>query len=264
MFSTLVAAAYVAVADAHSWADSVGGGSYRGAQGGNDLVKQRYFCPRSSIDQCQPPANTNIVLDASAMRPCRADFSTPTWGQGTAGQPMYVHWAGNGHTGTKGDGTCVSISIAPYAADPDVGSFRSLAGCLPFSHDGDVTDASVTLPGDLASGQYTIFWMWDFGGFWFSSCSDINVVGGAPSPAPPVPTILAPESSTSASAPVASAPSSASAPASTSGGEDCKAWDRPNAECQARFGAASYCVSWQMDKCGHSHCVGVSFDDSKC
>jgi hypothetical protein len=270
MFHILLILTALVRIDAHSWADNVGGGSYRGAQGGNDLVKQRYFCPKSSLDQCQPPANTNIVLDASAMRPCRTDFPTPTWGQGSAGQPMYVHWAGNGHTGDKGAGTCVSISIAPFASDPDMSAFRSLAGCLPFSHDGDVTDAYVTLPSDLSSGQYTVLWVWDFGGFWFSSCSDINVGGGPASTAAPVSTSLRPDTTTAqthsatTNAPSTVSPvqsSSAPGPVST---KDCKGWDRPNAECQTRYGSGSYCVSWEMDKCGRSHCLGATISDSAC
>lgn len=261
------------IANAHSWADSVGGGSYRGAQGANDLIKQRYFCPLSSVDACQPPASTGVVLTAENMRPCRTDFPTPQWGSAVAGQGMYVHWAGNGHTGSKGAGTCVSIYIAPYALNPDMGSFRQLASCLPYSHDGDITDATVMIPPDLASGQYTVFWLWDFAPFWFSSCSDITVSGSAgPSP----PTTQKPQPSTSAptAAPTAmpttagSVPTTSLRPSSSGpvpGISDCKSFDKPNAACQSQYGASSYCVSWVMDKCGRSACMGApAVDDSKC
>ena len=274
--SALIGAAYC-----HSWADSVGGGSYRGAQGANDLIKQRYYCPLSSLSACQPPASTGVVLTAQSMRPCRTDFPTPQRGSAVAGQPMYVHWAGNGHTGSKGAGTCVSLYIAPYALDPDFRSFRQITSCLPFSHDADITDAYVTVPSDLASGQYTVFWLWDFSPFWFSSCSDITVTGSS-GPAPvtttkaPGTTSASASSSTSKTTTTPRPASTTVVPVSTSSAKittlapapsnaDCKSYDRPNAVCQSMYGAASYCVSWVMDKCGRSRCVGApAISDSKC
>lgn len=273
MFRTAVFSLVSGFADAHSWADSVGGGSYRGSQGGNDLIKQRYFCPLSSVDACQPPASTGVVLTAENMRPCRTDFSTPQSGSAVAGKSMYVHWAGNGHTGSKGAGTCVSIYIAPYALDPDMRSFRQLASCLPFSHDGDATDATVMIPADLASGKYTVFWMWDFAPFWFSSCSDINVSGSAGTVPPntPRPTVTsqAPSPAQSVATSTAGVVTTTSLRPSSSGAasavSDCKSFDRPNAACQSQYGASSYCVSWVMDKCGRSACMGApALDDSKC
>jgi hypothetical protein len=276
MIKALIANSFVGLAVAHSWADNVGGGSYRGAQGANDLIKQRYYCP-SSLDQCKTPPNSGVVLTAENLRPCRTDFPTPSWGSAVAGEQMYVHWAGNGHTGAQAVGTCVSIYITPYALDPDFGAFRQLAGCLPYSHNGDMTDAFVTIPADLASGRYTVFWMWDFAPFWFSSCSDINVVGNSGPTAPattaslrttaaPVPvTTGAPAPVTVAPVPGTTAPVTPTAAPGPVSASDCKGFDRPNAECQAKHGGSSFCVSWVMDKCGRSQCSGAPpMDDSKC
>ncbi len=268
MLQKIVLNSFIGFAYGHSWADDVGGGSYRGAQGANDLVKQRYYCPFTSLAQCQPPASTGVVLTPANQRPCRTDLTTPTWGSGVAGQPMYIHWAGNGHTGAKSSGTCVSIFIAPYSLDPDFNEFRKLASCLPFSHDADITDAYVSLPVDLPSGRYTVFWLWDFAPFWFSSCSDINVSGSAGPTSSPRP-------STSTKPPVTSSVNqgattrittiqsmTASPPTST---VDCKRYDRPNAVCQSLYGASSYCMSWVSDKCGRSNCLGApALNDSNC
>ena len=270
MIKCVVASCLVGHSFAHSWADSVGGGSYRGAQGANDLIKERYYCPLGSVAQCQPPTSTGVVLGADSQRPCRTDFPTPSLGSGLAGQPMYVHWAGNGHTGAKGAGTCVSIYIAPYEADPSFGSFRQLASCLPFSHDADVTDAYVTLPADLTSGKYTVFWLWDFAPFWFSSCSDINVVGSSgvvTTTSGPVSTNQVTTSLRTSAAPVTTKTATAAPATSGSGSSstDCKSYDKPNTVCQSLYGASSYCVSWVMDKCGRSRCSGgPAVDDSKC
>lgn len=273
--SILFIAAFTAT-HAHSWADNVGGGSYRGAQGGNDLVKQRYYCPLASLDQCQPDPKHNIMLTADAMRPCRTDFPTPNWGSATAGQPMYVHWAGNGHTSdTQSAGTCVSISIAPFALDPDRSAFRQIASCLPYAHDGGVTDASVRIPSDLAPGQYTVFWMWDFSPFWYSSCTDINVSGGsggstpsaAPTAAPATSKTPFPTAAPTAAPTVAPTPATSLRPSNTpSTGQavDCKGYERPNAQCQALYGSSSYCVSWEADACGRSSCFGAPTPTSAC
>ena len=279
MRKAVIANFLVGTAVAHSWADNVGGGSYRGAQGGNDLIKQRYYCPFASLAQCATPASSGVVLTAENQRPCRTDFPTPTWGNAVAGEQMYVHWAGNGHTGSQGAGTCVSISIAPYSVDPDLSSFRQLASCLPYSHSGDITDAFVTIPADLPSGQYTVFWMWDFAPFWFSSCSDINVVGKtspvttAPTskPVTPVPqtslrTTVVPTIAPTAASSAAPSPTGSAAPSVVPvSGSDCKTFERPNAVCQSQYGSSSLCVSWVSDKCGRSQCSGApAVDDSKC
>lgn len=263
---------------AHSWADNVGGGSYRGGQGANDLVKERYFCPLSDLAACQP--GHGIVLTANSMRACRTDYSTPTWGNGVAGQPMYVHWAGNGHTSAaQSASTCVKIAIAPYALDPDMSSFTTLAACLPFSHGADITDAYVTLPSNLLSGKYTVFWLWDFAPFWFTSCSDINVTGsgGATTTLPTTTASTKPIASTTVGGTTTKQPTTGttvttklptttkrptttvktSVTTGSGSGADCRSYSLPNAQCQALFGSTSYCVSWQLDGCGKARCAGA-------
>ena len=226
-------------ARAHSWADNVGGGSYRGAQGANDLVKERYFCPLSSLAQCQPPASTGVVLTESNMRPCRTDYETPKWGTAVPGQPMYLHWAGNGHTGDKSAGSCVSVYIAPYSINPSMSSFQQLSSCLPFSHGADITDGTVNIPANLPVGQYTIFWLWDFSPFWFSSCSDIYLTKDIAMTTTygPVttanPTILSQEKTTYLMAGCIGLRSGF---------------------CSEAFGPTSYCKSWSKDRCQRASC----------
>jgi hypothetical protein len=265
----------------HSWADNVGGGSYRGSNAANDLGKQKYFCPLASIDQCQPAAKHNVVLDASALRPCPTNPPTTSpMGNAIAGQQMYIHWAGNGHTPpSQSAGTCVQIGIAPYAVDPDKSAFRIIAPCLPYSHGptNDNTDGYVTIPADLPAGVYTVWWLWNFAPFWYTSCSDINVAVGTgitpaptarPTAGPPATnspvhdhsTVVTapPRPSSSPPEPTAAAPGTA-APRPPSGRpqtEDCKLYERPNSQCEALFGKGSFCMSWESDKCGRSLCYG--------
>ena len=271
----------VTLVNGHSWPDNIGGGSYRGAQGANDLIKERYFCPLASVDACQP--GHGIVLTASSQRACRTDFPTPVWGNGVAGQQMYVHWAGNGHTSTaQSGGTCVKIAIAPYAIDPEMSSFTTLANCLPYSHGSDITDGYVTLPANLPTGKYTVFWLWDFAPFWFTGCGDINVVGAStatttprastattarPASSTPLATTARPASTTplatttraAAATTTTRAPSTAGTtkPATTGANADCRDALLPNSNCQSLFGPSSYCVSWQLDSCGKARCAGA-------
>jgi hypothetical protein len=297
----------------HSWADNVGGGNYRGAQGATDQVRQRYYCPLNDLAACQPDPKHGVTLTAQNMRPCRTDYPKSTlMGRATAGQSMYVHWAGNGHTSPgQSAGTCVHVEITPYSVDPARSAFTTLAACLPYAR-GDATDGTVTLPANLPAGEYTVFWWWDFAPFWYSSCSDIVVTksGGqssattqAPPPVttrttPPVtprPTQAPPPVTTRTTPPVTPRPTQApaavtprptQAPAAVttrppaplttsirpptqpsiggSGRLDCKFQTLPNSYCRERFGASSYCQSWQRDKCGRSLCFGETYDDTKC
>lgn len=271
----------------HSWPESIAGGAWRGAQAPNDAGKERYYCPLSTLAACQPDPKHNVVLPASAMRPCRSSppITTPM-GNAVAGGPMYVHWAGNGHTSPhQSAASCVKIGIAPYAVDPDASAFTILAACLPYSRGptNELTDATLTLPANLAPGRYTVWWEWDFAPFWFSDCGDINVAAGQGA------TTVAPTSGGTSSRPTTSGrtttrpPSSAgSTPRPTTtrpvqttarpgttqgpvGGSDCKSFTRPNTQCQALYGAQSFCMSWQVDKCGRSLCSGQPpMDTSNC
>jgi len=222
----------------HSWVTQMGtGGVMRGIELAGDLAKQRYVCPLSTLAACQPDPKHGITLTADAMRPCRGGKSSPM-GNVNAGDNLYVQWAGNGHTGAKSAGTCVKIMIAPYASDPDFSAFTTLAGCLPYDRGNEITDGTVALPGNIAPGEYTIFWMWDFTEFWYSSCADIHVNGKG-------------------------SPGATSAPSAPST-EDCKQYGDPNKQCQTLYGPLSYCKSWVNDRCGYSHCFGADFDDSNC
>jgi hypothetical protein len=113
----------------------------------------------------------------------------------------------------------------------------------------------------LPSGKYTVFWMWDFAPFWFSSCSDINVTGSSGS-APPAPaTTTKPVTSQAATTRAATAAPATGAPATAApaggAGDDCKNYDKPDSRCQSLYGPSSHCVSWQVDKCGKSRCSGA-------
>lgn len=231
---SVVSAGVFGVCSGHSWAEIVGGGSYRGAQGADDLIKQRYYCPLPSLADCQPPASTNVVLNESNQRPCRSDFPTPVWGSAFVGEQMYVHWAGNGHTGSS-NGTCVSMYLAPYAIDPDFSSFRKLVDCLPFSYGADITDGNVTIPSDITPGNYTLFWLWDFSFFWFSSCTDIH--------------IYQPGTTTRTPSIASTTPGSMSSEYRARG---CQPLD--SGFCAREFGPKSYCKTWSLDRCGRAQC----------
>ena len=259
----LLTAFCVHVANGHSWAEIVGGGSYRGAQGSTDLVKERYFCPKSSLEECQPPNSTNVVLTPANSRPCRTDFPTPVWGSGIPGQPMYIHWAGNGHTGNQSTGTCVSIYITKYALDPDFSMFRPLASCLPFSYGSDITDANVTIPAELTPGQYTIFWLWDFAPFWFSSCSDINL--GFPSSTARPTVSVRPTPKSLRSATTYSETTTASGLSTFRLVYESRGCASLNQQfCPQTFGPQSYCKTWSVDRCGRSTCFGSVLDPKSC
>lgn len=214
----------------HSFLDTVGAfGAMRGGNLLSDSEKQRYFCPLRSLDLCQPPEKNEIVLTQDSMRPCRTDDpkSHPV-GRAIGGQPLYLHWAGNGHTAVNG--TCVRVAIAPYAADPNMEDFRTLEECLPFARGPQrLTDANVTIPANLVSGEYTLFWLWDFAPFWFSSCADIFISDGSVSP------VI----------------SSLDQIYTTYG---CSTAAVPIKFCQDRFGQSSYCKGWASDECGRARC----------
>ena len=258
-------ATVIASVTAHSWPETVAGGLYRGSAGANDLVKQRYYCPLASLAQCQPEAKHGITLTAENMRPCRTDYpkSSPM-GIAKPGESVKVTWAGNGHVGAQAVGTCVSVSIAPYAVDPDRSAFTTIASCLPYDRNG-VTDGTVVIPSNLPSGQYTVFWLWDFKPFWYSGCVDINVAGAAAGPAttvrPPVVTTRPPVVTTRPPVVTSRPPTP---PTTGSSAVDCKTFTKPNSYCQSTYGASSFCMSWEVDKCGRSRCSGAPVSTAAC
>ena len=124
------------------------------------------------------------------MRPCRADLISSTKAIVQPSTELTIHWAGNGHVGNgQSDGTCVKVMVAEFDADPDFESFVDVPGaeCLDFSgSDGsNEPQGTITVPGDLVAGSYTLLWFWDFTEFYYSSCIDIEVVDGTlPTPSP--------------------------------------------------------------------------------
>ena len=90
--------------NAHSWIEKVespyGEGASRiGLDVNSDSYRQRYFCPLSTLEECQPDPKHNIKLDESAMRPCRADMISSPKAVVKPGGDLTLHWAGNGHVG---------------------------------------------------------------------------------------------------------------------------------------------------------------------
>ena len=154
------------------------------------IVLQRYFCPLPSLAECQPDPKHGIVLSEENMRPCRADLISSTKAIVQPSTELTIHWAGNGHVGNgQSDGTCVKVMVAEFDADPDFESFVDVPGaeCLDFSgSDGsNEPQGTITVPGDLVAGSYTLLWFWDFTEFYYSSCIDIEVVDGTlPTPSP--------------------------------------------------------------------------------
>ena len=98
--------------NAHSWMEKIEspygseGVSRIGLDVNSDSYRQRYFCPLSTLDECQPDAKHNIVLDESALRPCRADMISNPKAVVKPGSNLILHWAGNGHVGNG-----VSVSV---------------------------------------------------------------------------------------------------------------------------------------------------------
>jgi hypothetical protein len=261
-------------------------------RGGNDKgtsehVKQRYFCPTANLADCQPTGN-NQEMVAENQRPCRKGDS-PIFGEGKAGGPLHVAWPANGHANEQADGTCVKLGFAPYSADPDYSSVKFFQDCLPYTHGDRKTFADVTIPSDMRTGKYTLFWMWDFASFWFSSCIDFNIQGtsggssgssssnGAkpatttaePAKDEPVQTTALPEHEQTTALPEHEETKSAGKAtghrhhSSKAGAETDLEFYKKNGcgelgsdYCRAHFTRKSYCMSFKADKCGRSICHG--------
>jgi len=92
------------ITNGHSWIEKVkspyGEGASRiGLEVNSDSYRQRYFCPLSSLDDCQPDPKHKIILDESAMRPCRSGLVSNPKAVMKPGTDLTLHWAGNGHVG---------------------------------------------------------------------------------------------------------------------------------------------------------------------
>jgi beta-glucanase (GH16 family) len=167
---------------AHSWVEKVesiyGEGVSRiGMDTLSDTSRTRYFCPLPSLIDCQPAAKHGIVLDSSAMRPCRSDLVSDPKATTRAGTDLRIKWNGSGHVGNgQSDGTCVKVMIAKFEADPDFEDFVDIPGAECLDFDGqDRPEGTIAIPGNLAPGGYTLLWYWNFTEFVYSSCIDIDV-----------------------------------------------------------------------------------------
>ena len=217
-------------------------GIQRGGLGDGDTNSQRYYCPFTDLTKCVA-AGSSVVLTAESERPCRPGRS-PVVASATAGLDLPIVWAGNGHTG-QWNGTCVSISIAPYANDPSPSDFTNLESCLDFAV-GETPAGKVTLPASLKEGEYTLFWLWPFSGFYYSSCADIWVTASSGGTSPPSTAISV---ETAKGMPYSSV--------------DCSNVIDSDGYCKAVAAPTSYCVNWLKDSCGFSHCQGL-ITDSTC
>jgi len=217
--SPLVIATFISKVAGHSWVMELAGTTKRGGLlTDDDSGNTSHFCPTASLADCQPTASTGVVLTAINQRPCvgKTAFSSPL-GQATAGDDMLVSWAGNGHTLVPG--ACFNLYVAKAQADPAYSDFTQFANCVPY---GPIPKGNVTVPADLATGDYTILWTWPFGSFTFSSCVDVHVTGqgsssgGSPATTTRAPsTTMTPASSTAPST-TAKPVTSTAAPGSTS------------------------------------------------
>jgi hypothetical protein len=227
----------------HSWLVQVGeNGLKRGGLTASDLTNERYYCPFDDLSKCVAP-NSNVVLTEISKRPCDAGKS-PIEATAVIGGPLFLSWAGNGHVG-KSPGTCVKVGITSYKNDPNLSDFQIIELCAPFNH-GASTDTTVIIPSNLIPGEYTVFWVWDFADFYYSSCADINLVNASKtSPATPPTTKI-----------------SVSVALLLDYQEiDCSSIDDPDGYCIQKFGIGGYCLTWSKDNCNRSHCQGHAVPD---
>ena len=189
---------------------------------------------------------------------------------------------GNGHVNNgQSDGTCVKMMLAPYESDPDFSSFDAMPGgeCVPFWYTNaqgfEKTEHTITIPADTAPGKYTLLWYWDFTEFWYSSCSDIDVLPAlddsptsqptsAPTKAPTVTPTKAPTSPPQTGPPQTYPPTTNLGDMQTYQVAGCTHSvfadsDASDAFCQSYLGPSSYCKYWNQDECGRSVCQGGDF-----
>ena len=253
----------------HSWVVKVGllGGKSRGGSVGDDLTLQRYFCPLPLLDDCQPDAKHGITLTDDALRPCRAGVESSTRASVRAGDSLFVSWMGNGHVNNNGqsDGSCVKFLLAPYESDPDFGSFSTISGgeCVDYwytnSEGYEKTDHLITIPADTPPGKYTMLWYWDFTEFWYSSCSDIDVLPASGTPTAPTTSAPAGSPTSQTNAPQTSPPTLSSADMQSYQENGCNQFGNPDSFCISYLGSSSYCKDWQLDACGRAVCHGGDF-----
>ena len=235
------------------------------------------YCNISAVKCSQPDPKHGIVLTEDALRPCRAGVESSPRASVRAGDGLYLSWMGNGHAANgQSDGTCVKMMLAPYESDPDFASFVAIPGgeCVPYWYtnaQGFVkTEHTITIPADTAPERYTLLWYWDFTEFWYSSCSDIDVLpasDGVPTSQPSATPTKAP---TGIPTKEPTSPSYTSPPQTyppTTNLEDmqtyqttgCTHFAEPDKFCQSYLGTSSYCKHWNQDECNRSVCQGGDF-----
>jgi len=220
---------------AHSWLVLLGeNGLQRGGLNGTDLTRQRYYCPHTDFSKCTA-ASSNVTLPADSNRPCRQQISNPM-AKVSAGSPLSLIWAGNGHS-QQWENTCVDVMITPFAIDPSISSFHSLVNCTTFT-DGSTPGTIVHIPQSYPPGQYTLFWLWDFAEFYYSSCADIIVTSGPPT------NVTGFTSQQALKLPYDEV--------------DCSLVKDADGYCMAAAKSTSYCIYWDKDTCGMSHCHGLN------
>jgi len=186
-----------------------------------------------------------------------------------------VSWMGNGHVNNgQSDGTCANFLLTPHASDPDFTSFVTIPGgeCVPYWYTNaqgfEKTDHIITIPGDTPLGKYTLLWYWDFTEFWYSSCSDIEVLPSLGTPTTPAP-VASPPVAPPSIAPQTNAPQT-SAPQSYPPSLDvadmqsyqtygCGQFANADLFCKSYLGKSSYCKYWNLDECGRAVCHGGDF-----
>lgn len=247
LLSLAVSSSNLGSAIGHSWVEEVGSGgiSRGGDNGGSDLTLQRYFCPSGDLAFCQSLADRHgLILPNDSTRPCRP-INTLRRAKVVAGDYLFVSWKGNGHVNNgQSDGTCVHLMLADLAVDPSLEDFTYLPGgsCVDYWHFDETgiprTNTEILIPPDTPTGTYTLLWYWDFAGFWFSSCADIDVFDpdGPDDPDEELNKDI-----------------------ETYLKYGCTGVLDPSYFCIQYMGSGSYCKDYQADSCGRSACQGGDF-----
>lgn len=179
-----------ALTTAHSWVEKLespyGDGKTRlGMPTKSDSVLIRYFCPFEDLNDCQADLRHGVDMfnqpevNGDPRQPCRPGMVSNPKTAAKPGSDILIHWAGNGHVNPQSHYTCVQVKIAPFGEDPAYDDFTQIDGaeCLEFYvRETGEPEGTITIPQDLEPGQYTLFWVWKFTFFWFSSCADIVVL----------------------------------------------------------------------------------------
>mmetsp|Transcript_27643 Transcript_27643/g.40812 ORF Transcript_27643/g.40812 Transcript_27643/m.40812 type:complete len:769 (-) Transcript_27643:70-2376(-) len=258
---TLVAA--LIRVEGHSWIEELqspyGKGMSRvGMPTKSDSYLIRYFCPYEDLDDCQPDPKHGIDLynlppsNGDPRRPCRSGFESDPKTPVRSGSDVLISWAGNGHVANgQSDGTCVKVMLGLFEDDPSINDFVEIPGaeCLDYwifnSKGQPASEGTITIPDDVAPGQYTLFWSWNFTEFWYSSCADIDVLSEGE-------VTLAPTKS-----PIRDGPDQDDIDYYLNNG--CSDLHDPSDFCErySGLGENSFCQEDFKDSCGRSSCEGL-------